>query len=1586
MTELGTFERLLAEIGQALLPLREALRTPEAFAAFVQRLGWQTAVLPPPVQQLGTGVETLFDSLTRLLGDGGVNVGGSIGDGSASATISADEVARTLKALQDVVNGIRAIADAPASAFPESLRVDGFAGKFPGQLFDYLVITYLRRFHPSIGYALRTLGVVKSTYVPPTGNRLPYVHYSLDLSDLPKALADPSIVVKNAFGWGDAGFDFGAFASQADNLLTTLPGIRVFLEESPDATASAVQGELEPGAAPVQAVKAVIFERVRESGRMAAEVRMLPLPERNGAPPGLALLPAFNGALGFRYELGPDIAVTITSDLDLQGGVGLLIRPGQPIEVLIGFESGDGPAQASGSLEVRIERSGTDGEPSVVLGTPDSTRLQVRKLSGTGGIRLSAEGADVFAEFAMQGLEFVFDPSDADGFIGQLMPGGGFSFGTDLTLGVSHRDGFYFRGTSNLQIQLPAHLTLGPLEIQGLTISVSPSAEGIPISLGTSFKAELGPIQAVVEDIGLTADLTFKPDHDGNLGPVDLSIGFKPPTGAGLSVNAGVVSGGGYLRFDPEHGEYAGALELEFANLVELKAIGLISTRMPDGSDGFSLLIIIATEFGGGGIQLGYGFTLLAVGGLIGLNRRMNLQALVEGVHTGRVESVMFPQDVIANAPRIISDLRAFFPPEQGTFLIGPMAKIGWGTPALITVSLGVIIEIPGNIAVLGVLTCALPTKELPLLVLKVAFIGAIEFDKSRLWFFAQLFDSRILFMTIEGGMGLLIGWGADADFVLSVGGFHPSFKPPPLPFPVPDRISVDILNTPTQLIRVSGYFAVTSNTVQFGAKAELRIGFDDFGLHGHLSFDALFRFSPFAFVIQISAGVSLKAFGVGLFSIDLRFQLEGPAPWRAHGRGSISLLFFEISADFDITWGEEKNTTLPPVSVLPLLVSEVAKLEGWETRLPAGGGQALVNLRRLSETEVLVLHPLGTLFVRQRSIPLGVRLDKIGAQRPSDGKRFGIEPAPGSGLIRASRTSEKFAMAQFQDMDDAAKLSRPAYEDQDAGLELVAEGGLLDSALAVRRSTRYELHIVDSGTGGAAASGARRANRRLAAAATPAPASVVAKAASVAAAKAAGTNGSPTRRQRFYSPSPAVFGQLIQGSSTTRSPLSQRQAKLRQPFEPDETVQVTGRRFVVAYRRNNHQAHPPAGAAATTSFRSQATAEDALAEWLGLDARLAGQLHVIRDSEVVAPLSPPGTWSAAGAIPTAVSDVEAVPLAGGKVLVAGGTDQNGLAVAAAALFDPVSATWAAIQPLPSARRLHALTELTDGRVLVTGGLDADGLPMTTAVLYDPVAGTWAAAPSMATARCGHSATLLLDSGRVLVAGGTALRGTQSRGSLASAELYDPMDGPNGTWTATASMTGARSGHTAVALPDRRVLVAGGVLDSGRGPVALAYCDLYDPEAGTWAPTGSLSTPRAGHQATALDDGTVLVTGGDPSGVPAAGKLRATSLDTAERYDPDTGAWTPAGDLPGGRGRHRSLPLRSGGVLVIGGTSGPTHAASFRDVAVYEPSAGTWTATGRLAAGRSGFAATELTDGRVLVAGGAANAGVPIATTEIFTP
>jgi hypothetical protein len=464
---------------------------------------------------------------------------------------------------------------------------------------------------------------------------------------------------------------------------------------------------------------------------------------------------------------------------------------------------------------------------------------------------------------------------------------------------------------------------------------------------------------------------------------------------------------------------------------------------------------------------------------------------------------------------------------------------------------------------VLGVLKVALPSEDEALLLLQVDFAGAIEFDKKRIFFSAVLYRSRILSTPLDGEMGVLVTYGDEPEFVVSVGGFHPDFRPPPLPFPVPRRVSLNLLNTRSARIAGSGYFAVTSNTVQFGAEAELFFGFSDFSLTGHVGFDGLFQFSPFQFAIDVSAHASVKVFGVGLFGVGLDFTLSGPAPWRAAGTASISLFFFSIGIDFDVTWGEERDTTLPPVEVLPLLAGELTKTESWRTRPPVAGAP-LVSLRALDPAEAgVVLHPLGTLVVSQRVVPLDITVDRIGAERAADVSlsRVSVEE---EGLVRVADATEPFAIGQFEDLSDAEKLSRPSFERQHSGLELAADGAALASRRAVRRSARYEEIIID-----------------------------------------------PVARDTGQAVdfNSTLFTHFLGGASVSRSPLAHAEKRLRQPFA--DGVAVTGDAFAVASTRDN-----------TTDglvFDSQAQARTHLDALLATDPGLLDTLHVIPAVEVAA-------------------------------------------------------------------------------------------------------------------------------------------------------------------------------------------------------------------------------------------------------------------------------------------------------------------------------------------------------------------------------
>ena len=314
--------------------------------------------------------------------------------------------------------------------------------------------------------------------------------------------------------------------------------------------------------------------------------------------------------------------------------------------------------------------------------------------------------------------------------------------------------------------------------------------------------------------------------------------------------------------------------------------------------------------------------------------------------------------------------------------------------------------------------------------------------------------------------------------------------------------------------------------------------------------------------------------------------------------------------------------------------------------------------------------------------------------------------------------------------------------------------------------------------------------------------------------------------------------------------------------------------------------------------------------------------------------------------------------LPNGRVLVAGGgTDLPRGITSSAELYDPSSNAWLTASSMSNTRTRHTATLLPNGKVLAAGGQEGctacAAPPAADAELYDPVANTWSAAASMSTAREGHTATLL-PNGKVLVAGGHIDNTTNTNTS--SAELFDPV---SNTWSSAGTMSAAREGHTATLLPNGKVLVAGG---------ADATADLYDPVGNTWSPGGSMSTARAAHTATLLPNGKVLTAGGfDSSGVTAS----------AEVYDPVANTWAAAGSMSTARSDHTATLLPNGKVLAAGGstTAGSAGAASAE---LYDAVADLWSPAGNMLHPHSSPTATLIPSGPVLVA----SAG----TAELYYP
>ncbi len=447
-----------------------------------------------------------------------------------------------------------------------------------------------------------------------------------------------------------------------------------------------------------------------------------------------------------------------------------------------------------------------------------------------------------------------------------------------------------------------------------------------------------------------------------------------------------------------------------------------------------------------------------------------------------------------------------------------------------------------------------------------------------------------------------------------------------------------------------------------------------------------------------------------------------------------------------------------------------------------------------------------------------------------------------------------------------------------------------------------------------------------------------------------------------------------------------------------------------------------------------------------------------LSSAELYDPNNNGGTWTTTGSLNNSRSHHTATLLANGQMLVVGGYEPTlfggPVPLSSTELYDPSEPMWwtTGVGALNQMRASQTATLLPIGMVLVAGGLGPTGW-LPNAESYNPATWTWTVTGSLHTARSGHTATLLAN-GKVLVVGGM-----NSSGYLPTHYGVEQYNTDDGTWAvppascnlchpASAPFPAAldsrptghlhveRSQHTATLLSNGKVLVAGGQTGSSLANAT----ELYDPATGFWSlwpltarscttchtappsdasdkPAGHLHTPRYGHTATLMPDGTVLVTGGknangylmntEPDAGPGSGPGIGLEV-SVEQYDPVTGTWAPPKDcedchrnglVPGhyghlgtsGRSDHTATLLPNGEVLAAGGEENGIASSSSM---LYFPALREWRNTTNMATGditymvtaRYDHKATLLANGKVLVTGGYDSNGDPVNNAELFDP
>jgi Family of unknown function (DUF6603) len=580
----------------------------------------------------------------------------------------------------------------------------------------------------------------------------------------------------------------------------------------------------------------------------------------------------------------------------------------------------------------------------------------------------------------------------------------------------------------------------------------------------------LGPIRVEVASALLVIqppkfESANEPSSAVPIGPYavgQIAATMSSPFGGGK----GLPGGGALVRL-PKNDGYGGTLELPLGP-VQISAAAVIAVQ--GGQPSF--LAIMGASFLPP-VQLSFGFSLDRVGGIVGINRRADSEGLRAAIRTGTAGDVLFAVRPPVKPIDLVTAANRLFPFNRATHLIGPSLKLSWlsfgSEGSLLGLDLGVIVEIPtGKVAILGVARMSIP--KLPLLLdFRLDMLGLIDPVEQIASVDASLVDSHVLgIFEVYGDAAMRFSWGTYAYTIITIGGFYPGFNPEPARIPALRRVGL-AMDNPISIInvRAEGYFAVTSNTIQFGGRWEISISLG-IKAHGFVQVDALVQFRPFHFEAGIAAGFDVSVKGRSFASVTLHGAISGPGPIVIRGSLSIEVFLFEFSWDETFTLGSGPPDTLPPpASLIDVISDELSRAEN--VHIGSIGDPHVVLSPRPSASSFAAIPPTGTLQVAQHRAPLGSLIDRLDG-RPLAGPQ-GVKITNGTQDVL-----DRFSPGSYITLSSAEALNRPPFDLLASGCVLsVADGKLSESEIPDKRQVRQIViiggKVIDDKEGGTSGS-----------------------------------------------------------------------------------------------------------------------------------------------------------------------------------------------------------------------------------------------------------------------------------------------------------------------------------------------------------------------------------------------------------------------------------------------------------------------------------------------------------------------------------
>ena len=746
---------------------------------------------------------------------------------------------------------------------------------------------------------------------------------------------------------------------------------------------------------------------------------------------------------------------------ELRTSAGFVTRLEPGVRVGLGYDGSAGtwnaavaPRQASpiaattNEARLQILRDAPGGAPDLLFGPPYDTRVVAKDIGFEVRLREVGEPS-VEVVGRVEGFGVVVTNrwfrslGESESSLRE-----GLRFDVDLEARLTEGAGFSFtaEGALTTRWQIDKSITLKVLKVKvhsilfNVPIRADQDHFDIRGEVRPHWSATVGPVTLVMDGAG--GWVGWWADQPG--GPKEC-IGLLPPTGAGLLLELPGVSGGGFVDFTGgPNDRYGGLLALTVGPPKGLMrstvtAYGIHELSGPPGAPDRerTFILVIGGSFRPG-TPMGFGIFWIGVGGIVGINRRADTDALRERLTAGAVGDLLFADDPVRNAPRLLGDLAALFPAKAQASVLGLTLQLGWvplSDEYLARLAIGVIVEFDSQLnltkaVVLGSLRLAVPQHE-RILDVQIDAVGVFDPVRHTLEVDATIRRGTFLeVFKITGDGGLRSSWGERPYLMATVGGFHPDFHPQPAVFPKLKRIliTVDEDRLPDAVdLSASGYMAITSSTIQFGAEFTASIKAGNWKIEGKIGGDALIRM-PFHFDVTIKGGVDVKYRGHNLIGVKFKGGLSGPSPLILRGEVCVSLLFFDACWSDSFGLGDPGAVARAVItSLVPLLAGELARASNLTI---AEGDDGLVLLTRHDESARAVLSPLGLPTWSQNRVPLGLPVETF-----EDGKLDKPQRLQVQASVPTTPHVDWFSPGAFVELTEAEEMALPAFERHQAGV-----------------------------------------------------------------------------------------------------------------------------------------------------------------------------------------------------------------------------------------------------------------------------------------------------------------------------------------------------------------------------------------------------------------------------------------------------------------------------------------------------------------------------------------------------------------------